>query len=335
MDQSGSYQIMLELEATVNADGSYLFTGVDVPPERAFLVVTNFEEIQYQSDPMIVTNGITDYSIPITVYDRTEDFDQLSFSQVHLIFDQPSMDEIQVTELFIVKNPGSHAVFVSSDGNSIPFILTPENAGSVKYQLSQGSSQPQNATGGFAMVPGTEEQYGFVAGYSLPYQRKLKFDQSFSLPVASLTVFIPDGMRLRGEQLTEAGTQDIQGQSYQMYQANNMASGISLLLTLSGKPGISDGFPLDKETIILIGICAVGVLLIGVAIYLYLRDRDRFRKEIENDNQEVGQDVLWDDRDSILDALIALDDQYKAGEIPKPAYETRRRELKKRLKQTL
>ncbi len=39
-----------------------------------------------------------------------------------------------------------------------------------------------------------------------------------------------------------------------------------------------------------------------------------------------------DDRDTIIDAIIALDDQYKGGCIAKEAYIKRREELKKRLK---
>ncbi len=55
-----------------------------------------------------------------------------------------------------------------------------------------------------------------------------------------------------------------------------MASGSSLSLTLSGKPATSTGFTSDKQTMVLIGIGVVGILLIGVGIYFYLRDRARF-----------------------------------------------------------
>jgi hypothetical protein len=192
-----------------------------------------------------------------------------------------------------------------------------------------------NATGGFAMVPGADKQYGFVASYTLPYSNSLKFDQPFSMPVSSLTVFIPQGMRLRGEQLTDAGLQDIQGKSYQMYQANKMASGSSLSVTLSGNPGAKAGSTLSRQTWVLIGIGVVGVLLIGLGIYLYLRDRARLKRENEGNQEEIGEDAIGKDRDSIMDAMIALDDQYKAGEIPKEAYENRRGELKERLKGVL
>jgi hypothetical protein len=334
-DQSGSYQKSLELTVLVDSKGSYSFAKVDAPLDRAFLIITSWGGVEYQSDPVIVSDTTKDFSVPITIYEKTEDFNGLSFSQVHLIFESSSQSIVQVTELFIVTNPGKQVVVVPSDGTSIPFIQTPKNAGSIQFQLSQGSAQLLNATGGFGMVPGADKQYGFVASYTMPYNRSLKFEQPFSMPVSSLTVFIPQGMRLRGEQLTDAGPQDIQGKSYQMYQANNMASGGSLSMTLSGKPGATTGFTFTRQTWILIGICVVGVLLIGLGIFLYLRDRARLGNEKEIDAEETNQDAIEEDSDSIMDALITLDDQFKAGEISKEAYEKRRSELKERLKRVL
>ena len=121
-----------------------------------------------------------------------------------------------------------------------------------------------------------------------------------------------------------------------MYQSNKMAAGSSLALALSGRPGTSPGFNFDRQTIVLIGIGVVGILLIGVGIYLFLRDRTRLLKEEKEDQEKKNlqneEDALGEDPENIMDAMIALDDQYKAGEIPKEAYEKRRMELKERLK---
>lgn len=334
-DPSGSYQKTMELVAPVDSNGSYSFIGVDAPVERAFIAITSWGGVEYQSDPVVVTITTRDFSVPITIYEKTDDFSVLTFNQVHLIFDLSTQNIVQVTELFIVTNPSKQVVVVPSDGTSIPFIKTPKNASGVQYQLSQGSAQLLNATGGFAMIPGADKQYGFVASYSMPSSRSLKFDQPFSMPVSSLTVFVPQGMRARGEQLTDAGLQAIQGQSYQMYQANNMASGSTLSMTLSGTPGSTTGFTFTRQTWVLIGIGVVGILLVGLGVYLYFRDRARLKNETEVNAEDLQEDAIGEDRDSIMDAMIALDDQYKAGEIPKEAYENRRSELKDRLKVVL
>ncbi len=335
VDPSGNYQKSMELETTGDPNGAFSFKDVEIPRGRVFLVFTSWGDIEYKSDPVTVSETTTDYSVPITIYEKTDDLNTLTLSQVHLIFNSSSQDALQVTELYIVTNNGTQAVVVPSDGTRIPFIPIPEKASSVQFQLSQGSTELVNAKGGFAMLPGAEKQYAFIANYTMPYGRSLNFEQLFSLPVSSLTVFIPKGVRLRSEQLVDAGAQDIQGQSYQMYQASKIASGSSLSLSLSGKPGASTGFKPGRQTLVLIGIAVVGLLLVGLGIYLYLRDRARLKRENAASEEGVEKDALGEDRVSIMDAMIALDDQYKAGEIPKEAYETRRFELKERLKQAL
>jgi hypothetical protein len=341
-DQTGSYQKVSELQSPVNGDGSYRFTGVAVALNRAFLIVSSYAGIEYQSDPVIVKDATTSYSIPITIYDKTNDFNGLTLDQVHLKFDLSSQNIISVTELFIVTNPGKQVVFVNSDGTAIPFLPVPTGASGVQFQLAQGSAQLLNATGGFALLPGSDKQYGFLASFSMPYTKSLKYNQLFTLPVSSLTVFVPQGVRLSGDQLTSAGPQTIQSQTYQMYQSNKMAAGSSLSMALSGKPGTSTGLTFDRQTLILIGIGIVGILLIGMGIYLYLRDRARLLKEEREEQQAlqmqaglIEEDALGVDSDDIMDAMIALDDQYKAGEIPREAYEKRRNELKERLKGSL
>ena len=334
-DQTGSYQKALELQSQINQDGSYSFSGVEVALNRAFLIITSYGGVEYQSDPVIVKDATTNFSIPITIYDKTNDINVLTVDQVHLKFDLSAQNVIQVTELYIVTNPGKQVVVVPSDGSSIPFLQVPVGAGSPQYQLAQGSAQLLNATGGFALLPGSDKQYGFLVSFSMPYSKSLKYNQLFTLPVSSLTVFVPLGMRLSAEQLTAAGPQTIQSQTYLMYQSNKMAAGSSLALALSGRPGASTGFNFDRQTIVLIGIGIVGILLIGVGIYLYLRDRTRVLKEEQEDQEKRNQqqeDALGEDPENIMDAMIALDDQYKAGEIPKEAYEKRRMELKERLK---
>jgi len=70
-----------------------------------------------------------------------------------------------------------------------------------------------------------------------------------------------------------------------------------------------------------------------------MRDRTRHLKEEQERQEEqygqIEEDALGEDRDNIMDAMIALDDQYTVGEIPKEAYEKRRTELKERLKEIL
>jgi hypothetical protein len=327
-DQSGNFQQVAEMTGETETDGSYSFEDVEIPTGRAFLVVANWDGVTYQSSPQMVQDGTSEYSIPLTVYDATDDFSVLMFDQVHVVFAQ-SQDVVQVTEVFIISNPGTQTVVVASDGSSVPFIQLPEDASGEQYQLAQGSAPLLNATGGFAMTPGNGQQYGIIVAYALPYSRNLKFSQPFSQAVTNLDVFVPEGMQVRSAQLTDGGAQAIQNQNYQMYEGSDFTAGNTLAFTLSSASSALLALNFPQQTWVLVGIGAAGVLLIGLGVFLFMRERSRLKEEDEEDSE----DEAGEGRDDLLDAIVVLDQQYEAGEISEDAYQEQRQRLKEQLKE--
>ena len=107
-----------------------------------------------------------------------------------------------------------------------------------------------------------------------------------------------------------------------------MKSGDTLTLNLSGNPK-SGGTTSNSQQNLLIGVGAFGIVLILAGVWMYLRDRNRPDEETEEDEVEDE----FDSEDEIVDAIIALDDLHRAGKLPDEAYQTRRAELKSRLKE--
>jgi len=327
-------QVIERLTVRVSADGSYQFSDVQAPNGTIYMVTVDFSDVTYGSVPVQFDGTIFQFDLPVTLYETTNDLNVLTISQAHLQFDFSTADKVQVMVLYVITNPGEKAVIVSSDGSTVPFILIPENAEAVNYQLSQNSSSLLNATDGFAMVPGADKQYAIIASFSLPYSRRLEFSQPFKLPVTSATVILPEGVKVRSDQLTDGGTQDGTDATYHIYQSSNLASGSTLTFTISGMPGDKSGFVLDTRTWLMIGVAVVGLILIGLGIFLFLRDRKlrKMEEEFEDAEEEDEEDALGEDKDRIMDAIIALDDQFKSGDISKEGYKKRRDELKDRLK---
>jgi hypothetical protein len=332
-----SGQVTQTLKTTILPDGKYEFTNIPADTTTVYLVTVDYSGVTYNSVPVQFDGTLFLFDMPITVYDTTSDLNALTITQTHLQFDFSTAGQVQVMALYVISNPGANTVIVPSDGTSVPFIQIPEGAASVQYQLAQSSSPLMSATNGFALLPGADKQYGIIAIFTLPYTNRLVFTQSFNLPVSSATIIVPEGVRVRSDQLTDAGTQASTGTTvttFHLYQASSLASGSTLTLTISGMPGDKAGFVLDQRTWLMIGVGALGLILIGLGIFLFLRDRKlrKLEEEFEGDDEEGDEDALGDDRESIMDAIIALDDQFKAGDISKEAYEKRRGELKDRLK---
>ncbi|HEX7542449.1 MAG TPA: hypothetical protein VF352_09990 [Anaerolineales bacterium] len=327
-------QITQTLTTPILPDGKYEFTNVPVDTTTVYLVTVDYKGVTYESSPVQFDGTLFQFNMPITVYDTTNDQNVLTVTQAHLQFGFSTAGQVQVMVLYVISNPGGNAVIVPSDGTTVPFIQIPEGAQSLNFQLAQSSSPLMSATNGFALLPGADKQYGIIATFNLPYTNRLVYTQPFILPVSSATIIVPEGVRVSSDQLTDAGTQASTGTTYHLYQGSSLASGSTLTLTISGMPGDKAGFVLDQRTWLMIGVGTLGLLLIGLGIFLFLRDR-RLRKleeEFDGDDEEGDEDALGDDRESIMDAIIALDDQYKAGDISKEAYEKRRDELKERLK---
>jgi hypothetical protein len=121
-----------------------------------------------------------------------------------------------------------------------------------------------------------------------------------------------------------------------------MEAGSDLLLTVSGKPGGGAGFITSSGSgsSLLIGLLAFGSALIIGGVWLYRRSRFvRGSKGAGEQNGGGAEELgIWgedEDANTLMDAILALDDRYQAGELPEVAYKERRAELKARLRRML
>jgi len=339
-DASSNLAESVSLSAPLGADGSFSFENVEMPTGRLFLAQVTYEGVPFQSDFAATEAGKDALTLPpLNIYETTNDLTLLSLDQVHIVFDFSVEKTAQIYEIYILTNSSQQAVVAPTDGQSLPFIALPENALDVGFDVAQGSAPLLSAEGGFAVPPSTD-QYGIVAFFTLPYEKKLEVAQPFKLTAASVSLLVPEGVKLTGDQMTDAGAQAIQGTNFQIYTATNVKAGSSLTFTVTGSPTSSTTTTtptVTTQTSLVIGLGGLGLVLILVGLYLFFRDRARRAEfeegeELEEGEEEEMEDALGDNPDSLTDAIIALDDQFKAGAIAKEAYEKRRAELKERLK---
>jgi hypothetical protein len=198
--------------------------------------------------------------------------------------------------------------------------------------LAQGGAALAKATDGFALLPGADKQYGIISTFSQPYNNSFSLTQPFSLPVSSETILVPVGVTVKSDQLNDAGVQNFQGANYHIYQGGILASGSTLSLVFSGKPGGSAPLGLNQQMVLLLSLLAAGLLLIGTGIFLLRRNRSKALQMVSGTETSLPSASVEEDRETIMDAIIALDDQYKGACISKDAYIRRREELKKKLK---
>ena len=330
-DSSGP-QETLTLQGSLSADGSYAFENVELIAGRILLAEVDYQGVTYQSQFKTLEGTESQVTLdPITVYESSEDFSRLSLDQLHLAFDFGTSDKVQVFEIYSFSNKTDQTIIVKTDGTSVPFIAIPQGAQDVGFEAGQNTAPFSSAKDGIALVP-SQTPYSLIAFFTLAYDSKATaVAQPLLLKTTSISVFAPEGIKLKSDTLKDAGVQNISGSNFQMYSAQELNANSTVNFSLSGKPKLTtETTPSNSRQTLIYGAGALGLVLIGLGVWLYLRDRN-VRSE-ESGSSEADEEE-FEDAESVMDAIIALDDLHRAKKIPDEAYQARRAELKEQLKE--
>lgn len=335
-DSSGP-QETLTLEAELAADGTFAFEDVELLAGRILLAEMEYQGVTYQSQFKTLEGTETGVALdPITVYESNEDFSGLSLDQLHVAFDFGTGETMQVFEIYSFSNKTDQTIIIKTDGSEVPFIAIPQGAEDVGFEAGQDTAPFFPAQDGIALVP-SETPYSLIAFFSLPYNsRGTPVIQPLLLKTVSLSVFMPEGLKLKSDNLTDAGVQDMSGTKFHMYSAQDLAADSTVTFSISGTPDLTGGTETSASSrqMLIYGAGALGLVLIGLGLWLYLRDRRKSSDDLgglDEDEDEDDEDE-FEDADSVLDAILALDDLHRAKKIPDEAYQARRAELKEQLR---
>jgi len=205
---------------------------------------------------------------------------------------------------------------------------------SLGFDAQQGEGMPVQTADGFALPP-SEKMYGIATGFEMPYDKSAEIEIPFALDIPSGSILTPLGVKLEGADFTDMGPTDMgSGTTYQVYGFGEIKPGSVLKIKLSGQPeqtpaasGTTATTDTKSNQPLLIGVGALGVVLILAGVWMFMRDRRNPEEEVDEEESDE-----FEDPESLMDAIIALDDLHRAGKIPEEAYQQRRNELKEALK---
>ncbi len=328
-------------DTPVEPDGIFSFEDVPMLQGRAFLASVEYGNVVYNSDIVVVDPENTNMVLIIPFYESTSDTSQLSIDRLHLLFEYIEPDTLRVVEMYIISNSGDQTVVASEEGQPVLSYSLPGGATNLQFQdgaVGERYVEQADGFGDYSVVRPGAGQHQVIYSYDLPYKNKLNFSQPINLPVNAVIILLPeDGIRITGEQLNDMGTRDVQGSAYHMYSSDLIEAGSNFVISISGRPQTSGvGLALGSSKDLIIGLLAFGVALILAGGWLYMRARNgRTDQEGLDPDEETLAEQDGEDVDTSLDAILALDDQYQAGELPKDAYLKRRAELKSKIKEKL
>ncbi len=326
-----------------NASGVYTFTNISMPAGRAFLASAEYASGTYGSDIAMVDPANPNLRLQITVYEPTTDISLLTTDRVHILLDFATPNVVNVMEVFIISNPSKQAVVSPTENGSVVTFPLPHGYTNLQFQDGELGSRYVQVSQGFAdtvtVSPGQGE-YQVIFAFQLPYDHKLNFSQPMFLPTSAVVVMLPEnGIKVDSAMLQDGGTQQYQDTTYRKYNGSSLSAGSSLDFSISGSPKETAGafFSTTNMQYLAIGLAAFGVAFVAGALWLYNTNRRRAALQAAPAEMDIaapytGEQVTPEDEDTLIDAIIALDDQYHAGNLPEDAYLERRAILKEKLR---
>jgi hypothetical protein len=332
-------QVAITQTTTLQPDGSFAFMGVPMPAGRVFMATVNYQNASYGSDIGAVQDGVTSLDLPITVYETTTDTSILKADRLHLFFEFVDAKTVRVIELYIISNP-TDKTLVAEPGRPTARFSLPKGAVNLEFQdgtLGGRYIQTPDGFGDTVSIGPGSGSYEVLFAYEMPYDRKLDLEQVMSMPVDAVVILVPeDSIKIKSDVLQDSGSRDVQGTAYHTYSGSRLAAGETLQLTLTGRPSSgSPGLAASSQTSLLIGLSVFGLALIVAGVWLYRRTRLSTISAGGETDMIPADSAASESAESLMDAIIALDDLYRSGELPEEAYQQRRAELKAKLQELL
>ena len=314
-------QTLKELSTPLIADSSFRFYLVPYNPAWSYVASFSSKGIVFRSDVLKGedTASAKTASLSIRVFDANSDSTILTGERMHVLLNFAKEDSVHVVENILIANPSS---FVAVPENTTIPLLTfiiAANAQGLKFSDPSNENYLKLIQGGLGdwqpIFPGNVHQVMFE--YDLPFDGNDLF--SFKVPVRtrSIMVMIEDssgevtcnGLQHIGEKADPSGGFDI-------LSGSNVNTGGQFSIRCYNKKDI---YPE------IIG-SAVFLFVLAIVTIIVIDSRRQHKNSLQSAvKNNKGTQV------TLLDAIIALDDQYKAGEISAEAYQTKREELLKKL----
>ncbi len=270
----------------------------------------------------------------------TSDISGLVADRLHVIFEFPQPGMMQVAEVVIITNTQNKMVTPAKTGQAVLNYDLPQGAVNLQFQDGTLGDRYIPTANGFgdtqAIPPGSG--YQLVFAYEMLYDRQATITLHMPVPVSQMVVMLPNnGVSLASGQLQFAGNQDVQNTSLQLFVGSNLAAGSPLVVSLSGSPKVTPG-GVTADLNLLAGLAVFLLALAGAALWFYRRQIQsaalvRRLRKTRWAGQRVDTLPVEETQESLLDAIVALDDLFHEGRLDKDPYQARRNELVGALKE--
>jgi len=317
-------------DSPLTSNGSYYFDSIDVVAGMTVEASIAYHQLTFRSKDVAVDDQLIGQTVtlPITIHDTTTDVSGAVVKRLHVILSFDSNGNLQIAEMYIIDNPTDKVIIPADSTSAVLRFDLPDNASNLQFSDGSLGDRFVSTDSGFGdrapIYPDQDNQVVFV--YSLPYHGQTALSLKSPLPVEDVMAMLPsDGVQLQSSQLTSSGERNVEGTLLSLYTADSL-SGKNLDIQLSGSPSIhtSQSTPAEETAI---GLAALVLVIIGGGIWLANQHKSVVAASSIKASTETSEELM--------DQILFLDDLHKAGKLEDATYQTRRAELKERLRTAL
>jgi len=319
---------------TLTPDGLIDFNEVPFLVGQVYFASITYGGAVYRSEITELTPGASELVLQVQIFETTTDDSALSIDRIHVFIDFLEPDQVHIGEIYIISNYGTGTVVAEAAGLPTVSFPLPEGALSIEFDngiLGERYLKTEDGFGDTVSIPPGSGVYQVLVYYTLPYQRnKLDYSQLVPYSVGAVVVMTPvNQVTVKGNSLEDMGIQSIPEGAVHIYAGESIAAGEKLQFRISGNPETAltqdESLPSQVPGYLFV-VAALGAGMILAGIWLFIRNRTLSEDELEGD--QIGSE---EDREQILDQIIALEDLYNSGDIDEKDFQKKRKDLKKKL----
>ncbi|MDE3087759.1 MAG: hypothetical protein KGJ80_00030 [Chloroflexota bacterium] len=332
--------------AQSDANGQFTFANIDVISTTRFLATTTYNGVDYASD-VLQFNGVqATIPVSVTIYETTTDPAVLKVAQTHFVVDVQT-DVLNVLEVIQVTNTSDRS-FLGSDaiGPHRVSLQLPMLAGATGIQFENQDADATTIRGSTVLSytlpfqPGNDQ---IVFNYSVPFTPPTyQFNVALPFDTGKFRLLLADvGATITSTQLSAPSSFPTQsGQNFLLASADNLATGTQVKATIqnlpaivnapatppASNPSVAPAATFTDNTSVLIGIAVLGAATIAaIALLAYPLLRRRTARAVVEPVTASGR------RQTLLQSIADLDDDFEAGKVSESTYKEERERLKSKL----
>lgn len=328
MDETATYT------TTVTPEPAFRFEGISFTEGDTLVARAVYRGVTYVSEFTTIEEDQQEVSLPLTIYQTTEDPANVAISQLHLFVNRVGQ-QIQVGTYAVMGNTGNATYIGSEDASTEgqPSARTtwsaklPGDADNLQFETGELGARFVALEDGFAdtrAIPpgGASVETSFT--YEIPFREGVEIEQSFDVPVRAAVLVLPEGdWALEGPEISSQGTLDTQMGAALSYTTGPLGAGQPLAFTIAPRTAAtgagSDGAQAGSSGNVVLGIAVL--VAAGVAVILMWRSPSPGPVPAEVKDQ--------------IHAIASLDREFEKGRLPEQSYRERRKSLKEQVRRAL